>query len=230
MRDRAARPALADDRGDQRHAEREAFLGRAGDRLGLAALLGLDPGKGAGRVDQGHHRQAEPVGQLHQPDRLAIALGLGHAEIVLEPGGGVVAFLMADQHHPAAADPRQAADDRRVVGEIAVAGQRHEILDQPGDIILEMRPLGMARDLRLLPRRQLGIGVAQQLARLGLEPVDLGVDVESAAARGLAQLGDAGLELGDRLFEIEIGQHCGARVGRLRLRVNDRAVASGWRR
>ena len=41
-RDRAARAALADDRGDHRHAERQALLGRAGDRLGLAALLGLD--------------------------------------------------------------------------------------------------------------------------------------------------------------------------------------------
>ncbi len=96
MRDRAARHALADDRGDQRHAERKAFLGRAGDRLGLAALLGLDAGKGAGRVDQGDHRQAETVGQVHQPDRLAIAFGPGHAEIVLEAAGGVVAFLLAD--------------------------------------------------------------------------------------------------------------------------------------
>ena len=75
---------------------------------------------------------------------------------------GVVAFLMADQHDPAAAEPAEAADDRLILAEGAVAGQRHEILDQAGDIILEMRPLGMAGDLGLLPGRQLGIGVAQQ--------------------------------------------------------------------
>ena len=135
---------------------------------------------------------------------------------------------MPDQHDPAAVDPGEAADDRRVVGEGAVAGERHEIVGEPGDIILEMRPLGMARDLRLLPRRQLGIGVAQQLGRLGLEPADLGVDVDVAAARRLAQLGDAGLELGDRLFEIEVGRH-GRGAGRPKLppSVNDGASRAG---
>ena len=88
------------------------------------------PGKGARRVDQGDHRQAEAVGELHQPDRLAIAFGPGHAEIVLEAAGGVVAFLVADQHDLAAAQPAEPADDRLVLAEIAVAGERHEILDQ----------------------------------------------------------------------------------------------------
>ena len=95
----------------------------------------------------------------------------------------------------------------------------------PGDIILEMRPLGMTRDLRLLPRRQLCISVAQQLVGLGLEPADLGIDIDvSRAARGFAQLGDPGLELGDRLFKIEVSQHPAA-AGRTkpRQRVNDRA-------
>ena len=176
--DRAAGAALADDHGDHRHLQRQALLGRAGNRLGLAALLRLDAGKCARRVDQGHHRNPEPVGQLHQADRLAIALGLGHAEIVLEARGGVVALLMADQHHPAAVDPREAADDRGVVRKRAVAGQRQEIVGDAGDIILEMRPVGVARDLRLLPRRQLGIGVAQQLVRFGLELADFGIDID----------------------------------------------------
>ena len=121
------------------------------------------------------------IGQPHQPDRLAIALRLGHSEIVLEPRRGVVALLVADQHHPPPVDPREPADDRRIVGERAIAGQRQEIVGDAGDIILEMRPLRMPRDLRLLPRRQLRIGVAQQLVGLGLEPVDLGVDVDVVA-------------------------------------------------
>jgi hypothetical protein len=100
------------------------------------------------------------VGNLHQADRLAIAFRAGHAEIVLEPAGGVVAFLMADQHHLAAAEAAEAADDRFVLAEAAVAGQRHEILDEGGDIILEMRALGMTGDLGLLPGRELAIGLA----------------------------------------------------------------------
>ena len=38
--DGAARAALADDHRDHGHADLQALLGRAGDRLGLAALLG----------------------------------------------------------------------------------------------------------------------------------------------------------------------------------------------
>src|SRR3546814_10880792 len=57
-------------------------LRRTGDRLGLAALFGFDAGESARGIDEGQHRQAELVGQLHQADRLAIAFGLGHPEIV----------------------------------------------------------------------------------------------------------------------------------------------------
>ena len=62
-----------------------------------------------------------------------------------------------------------AADDRLVLAEIAVAGERREILDQPVDVVPEMRPLRMPGDLRLLPGGQLGIGLFQRVARLGLE-------------------------------------------------------------
>src|SRR5690606_27057720 len=55
------------------------------DRLRLAARLGIDAGIGARRVDQGQDREAEPVGQLHQADRLAVALRPRHAEIMPHP-------------------------------------------------------------------------------------------------------------------------------------------------
>ena len=74
-----------------------------------------------------------------------------------------------------------------------------------------MRPFGVAGDLRLLPRRQFRIGVAQQLVGLGLEPGDLGVDIDGAIGGGFAQFVDPALQLGDRLFEIE--EACHGRVG-----------------
>ena len=71
-----------------------------------------------------------------------------------------------------------------------------------------MRPLRMARDLRLLPGRQVGIELLERLRRLGLEPRDLLADGDRVAARAHgAQLLDLGLELGHRLFEIEIAAH-----------------------
>ncbi len=42
----------------------------------IAALLGLGAGVGARRVDEGDDRHPEALGQLHEPHRLAVALGL----------------------------------------------------------------------------------------------------------------------------------------------------------
>ena len=157
--DGAARAALADDHRDQRHAEREAAVRRARDGLGLAALLGADAGIGAGRVDQRDDGHVELVGHLHQAHGLAIALGLGHAEVVADAALGVGALLVADDHDRAAAEAAEPADDGLVLGEVAVAGERREVLDQRADVVEAVRALGMARHLRLLPGRQLAVGV-----------------------------------------------------------------------
>jgi pilus assembly protein Flp/PilA len=104
-RDRAARAALR--RRSRRSSARPA--------RGIARSSGRSPRPGrAPRPGPRERRPAcrpgsPPAGRsgrpAHQPDRLAIAFGLGHAEIVLEAAGGVVALLMADQHHLAAVDP-----------------------------------------------------------------------------------------------------------------------------
>jgi hypothetical protein len=67
----------------------------------------------------------------------------------------------------------------------------------------------MPRDLRLLPRRHVGIEVAQRLIRLGLQADDLFADRDSVSGslHG-AELLDFGLQLGHRLFEVEIAAHC----------------------
>src|SRR3546814_17613347 len=69
----------------------------------------------------------------------------------------IVAFFVPDHHHPAAAKTRKAAQDRLIVAEISVAGQRHPVVEQPRDIMFEMQAVGMARALSLLQRRQHGI-------------------------------------------------------------------------
>ncbi|MNC92299.1 hypothetical protein D3C83_86950 [compost metagenome] len=73
-----------------------------------------------------------------------------------------------------------------------------------------MRALGMPGDLCLLPRRKLRIGFLQELRRLCLKPGDLRLNVDVAGRRRLAQFVDPQVQRGDRLFEFEIGQHCGA--------------------
>ena len=83
-----------------------------------------------------------------------------------------------------------------------------KLVDQAGDVVEAMRPLRMARDLRLLPGRQIGIEFLERDRRLDLEPADLLADGDRAVALAHgAQFLDLGLQFGHRLFEIEIGAH-----------------------
>ena len=77
-----------------------------------------------------------------------------------------------------------------------------------GDIVEAVRPLRMARDLGLLPRRQIGVEIGERVGRLALETGDLLADRRRGVGIGeRAQLLDLGLDLGDRLFEIEVAAH-----------------------
>ena len=120
---------------------------------------------------------------------------------------GVVALLLAEHDDAAPAEPADAADDGGVLAEGAVAGQRHVVGDQPVDIALGVRPLGMARHLHPLPRRQLGIGRAQLLLHLVLQAHDFLGDVDIARVRQVPELGNLAFELRDRLLEVEICGH-----------------------
>ena len=76
---------------------------------------------------------------------------------------------MSDHHHRAAAEPAEPADDCLVLGEVAVACERREVLDQAADEVEAVRAILMARHLGLLPGGELGIGLFQGVARLRLE-------------------------------------------------------------
>ncbi len=119
--------------------------------------------------------------------------------------GGIALFLA---HHAdgLTAEAAEAGNQRLVLAELAVAGERGEFGDQALDEVVEMRPLRMPRDQRLLPRRQVQIEVGQRLRRLVLDLPDLLGDI-GARGRKRPQLVDLGVELGDRLFEVEIAAH-----------------------
>ncbi len=115
---------------------------------------------------------------------------------------------MPDHADGLAAEAAEAADDGRVLAELAVAGERNEIGDQAGDVVEAMRPLRMARHLRFLPGRELGIEFLERGRCLRLEPADLVADGDRvvALAHG-AQFLDLGLQFGHRFFEVEIAAH-----------------------
>ena len=120
---------------------------------------------------------------------------------------GVGALLGAEHDDAVPAKPADPADHGRILGKGAVAGERRELVDQPGDVVEAVRPLGMARDLNLLPRRQLRVALADEPRHLRFEPPDLLGDVEAAIVRQPAQLVDLAFELGDRPLELEKMPH-----------------------
>ena len=63
-----------------------------GDGFGDVAFLGADAGIRARRVNERDDGQAEFVGEPHQPQRLAIAFGMGGAEIAQDVLLGVAAL------------------------------------------------------------------------------------------------------------------------------------------
>src|SRR5690606_13668895 len=113
----------------------------------LSALFGADARVSAGGIDQRQHRDAEPVGHLHQPRGLAVAFWPGHAEVVLDAALRVRTLLVAEDADAAAAEAAEAADDGGVLAEFAIAGEWHEIGDQAADVVETVRPLRMAGDL-----------------------------------------------------------------------------------
>ena len=209
-RDRAARPALADDDADERHPDLQAFLGRARDRLALPAFLGALAGIGAGGVHQRDDRQAEAVGHVHQADRLAVALGAGHAEVAEDARLGVVALFVADHHHRLIAEPGEAAHHRVVVAEGAVARQRGPFGKQRVHVVAAVRAVGVARDQRLAPRIERPVQLAELVGRLLVQRRRFLFQVHALAlARERAQFLGLALEVGERLFELQIS-HGGA--------------------
>ena len=139
MRQRAAGAALADHGGDDRDGQARHLQDRLGDRHRLAALLGLQARVGARRVDERDDRQPEAHRVVHQPQRLAVALRVGHPEVALHHLGGRAALLVADGHHRQLAEPREPADDRRVLGEQAVAVELLEVVEDQLDVVERVR-------------------------------------------------------------------------------------------
>ena len=190
---------------------RQAAFGRTRDGFGLPTLFRPDARIGAGRIDERDDRQIESVGKLHQPHGFAIAFGPRHSEVVLDALLGIGALLVAEHDDRSIAEFSDAADDRLVLGEIAVACERREILDEAADEFERMRTFRVARDERLLPRRQLVVGVDESGLRLLLEPRDLVGDLRSFAI-GLQrlELGNFVLEFENWFLEIEISTQCGS--------------------
>ena len=206
-RDGAAGPALADDAGNHRGGKPQAGTDGAGDGFGLAALLGTAPGIGARRIDEAENRKPEAAGKIHQPRRLAVALGPRHAEIALDTLLGGASLFGAHDHHGLATEPGHATDHGIVLGIVAVTGKRREILEQLVDDGADARPVRMARDLYLFPGTQFFIGRFQLALDTGLQLADFVGNIDAAVGTHMPEFLDLALEGGNRFLKIQKMSH-----------------------
>ncbi|MCY1429731.1 hypothetical protein D9M71_456610 [compost metagenome] len=110
---------------------------------------------------------------------------------------------MADHHHRLVIEAGDATDDRRIIGEVAIAMQLFEIGEQVADVVQGIGTAGMAGELGNLPAGKITEDVLGQRLALLFQTGDFIVDVQSVVVADQTQLFDLGLQVGDRLFEIE---------------------------
>src|SRR5207248_11770249 len=103
-----AGPPFPDDHADDGRGDTGHLQKVGGDKLSLAALLGADAGIGARGVDQADDRQAELGSDPHLDECLAVCIRMGTTVEALRPLLGGVSLLMADEHDPEVAEPREA--------------------------------------------------------------------------------------------------------------------------
>ena len=174
----------------------------------MTAFLGSDAGVGSRRIDERDDRAFEFLGQLHQPQGFAIAFGIGHAEISLHPLLEVLSFFMTDDADGPAPERGKSADDGLVVSEGAIAVEFDKVFTHVLHIVQDRRALGMAGDLRLLPRGQVAEDFLLRLGQPALENADQPREGFPVGPRFL-QLLQPFLEFFQRLFEFQKITHGG---------------------
>ena len=125
-----------------------------GDRLGLAAGLGLAARIGTRRIDKADHWQAVLFGEAHQPHRFAVTFRVRHAEVGFDILFHTASLAVADQHHLASADRGETANQGAVIAEQAIAVKLHKVIAHQTDVIRDVGAFRMARDLHNIPCRQ----------------------------------------------------------------------------
>src|SRR6184192_4328403 len=146
---------------------------------------------------------AEQFREVHEAQRLAVALRMGHPEIAPQVLLGVAPLLMADHHDARAVQPRPPGHHRRVVAEQPVAVQLHEVGEYGAEIVERVGPLRVARHLHALHRRQVLVDLGPQLGELFLERGELLRDVHGGLASHALHLPDLALQLEQRPLEVQ---------------------------
>ncbi len=126
----------------------------ARNRLRLAALFRAKAGICAWQVDQADHGALKLLCDLHAAQRLAVALGMRHAEVAPHAVFGAAALAVADDQHFIVAQAGHAASHGLVVAIGAIPVNLAEIREDPLDKVHGVGPLRMPSPFDPDPRRR----------------------------------------------------------------------------
>jgi hypothetical protein len=186
----------------------QAFFSRARDGFGLTTLFCAFAGIGTGGIDQGHNRDVEAVGQVHETDGLTIPFGARHAKVAFDPRRGIVALFMADHHHRASVEPSKSAHNGMVVSEVSVAGKRCVFGEQSFDIVFAMWAIWVPGNLTFPPWREVFVEVFQKLLGLFIKRLRFFFDVHFViGAPHSTKLFGLAFNFSERFFELEVVLH-----------------------
>ena len=153
--------------------------------------------------DEGDDRGGELGGEPHQPEGLAVALRVRHAEVAFQVLLGVPALLVPDHHHRAAAQPRPAAHDGGVVEVEAVAVQLDEVGEDGAEIVEGVGTAGVAGDHDALDGREISVDLGPERFQLALESLQLALDVDLPLGADALQIVDLALQLEQGFLELQ---------------------------
>ncbi|MPN39239.1 hypothetical protein SDC9_186767 [bioreactor metagenome] len=166
-------------------------------------FFGSHARKRARSVDEGNDRNPGPLHHLHQPQSLAIAFGMGTAEIAIDVFLGVAPLLSADHHDRFAVDLGETADNGGVVLVTAIPVKFEKIRADFADVIQRVGTLGMTGELDALPRGQAVIDLALGLFQFVHQHLELFVDIETVVEPQFLPFLDLLFQFGDRLFKFQ---------------------------
>ena len=139
-------------------------------------LFGRNARIRAGNIHQAEQRKTVTLCELHQTHRLAVALGVRHAEVPFRALLDVTSLLVADQSDGATVEAPDADHDGGVVGAAAVPVELDPVLEEPLDVIERIRAILVPRELDrppdlLVGRRGLdALQLTLQLLEVGRQP------------------------------------------------------------
>ena len=140
---------------------------------------------------------------VHQPHRLAVTTGRGHAEVAGDVLLGVATLLLAEQHHRLVADAADATDQGLVIGAAAITMEFVPLIGEHLDVIEGAGALGVAGHLDFLGRGEAAEDLDPSPGRQGFQLVQLLADVHLGILGQLADLLDLLLQFHQGFFELQ---------------------------